>query len=398
MDGFLKAFLQSEASRNPVLSGYVAAVVGSLLGKKHAELLAYFFADPQLPELFLARLEVSSLLDLLRSFLSLDSDDHFEAFDADLDAARPAATQPFAAERARLFARLRQAYRTSHDPEVKQNLRQLFCSLTRDLTPFFGAEPQLLAMLYGDPGFFQHLFEDAAAPGADRLGAKASAGLLAELLGALYPGRKFGDSLAQQMNSYVLKQKLAEQVATRVRTGAFEAGLEAAVCGGLRHLAECLVGGPLPQAVNSAGAETRVLDSHRLALCEVLLAALQLDSDAVDRAVLGLELLPRLTVASAQQALLAACPWNSLLHTVYGKCLKHLLAGPRLRPLCAFVPPAHQLLEDAWLVRRLQELYDRAAKDRLPLPAFLGLADWLASHLAANFSGDKDAVTKSGPG
>lgn len=306
MDAFFKAFLQSDASRNPVLSGYFAAIVGSLLAKKHSEMLAYFFADPELAELFLARLEVPSLLDLLRGFLSLDTDDHFEIFEADLDTPRPNASQPFLSERCSLFAKLRQAYRSTRDADVKLNIKQLIGALTKDVTPFAGAETQLHAMLYDDADFFAHLFADMVdlSPGADRLGAKASAGLVIELLSALNPGRKVGDSLAQQMNSYVVKKKLAEQVSARLRTAAFAthsggAGLEQVVCSGLQQVASFLARARLPQAVNAAGAESCVLDSHQLALFEVVLATVQLDSDVVDRALLELQLLPLMTVASA---------------------------------------------------------------------------------------------------
>ena len=67
MDAFFKPFLRSDASRNPVLSGYFAAIVGSFVAKKQQEMLAYFFADAQIPDLFLARLDVSSILELQQS-------------------------------------------------------------------------------------------------------------------------------------------------------------------------------------------------------------------------------------------------------------------------------------------------------------------------------------------
>ncbi len=302
MDAFFKPFLRSDASRNPVLSGYFAAIVGSFVAKKQQEMLAYFFADAQIPDLFLARLDVSSILELLRLFLNQDSDDQFEIFEAEAD--KQASSQPFMSERSSIFSKIKQAYAQTRDLDVKMNIKQLFAAITKDVTPFAGAETYLFSVLFSED-FLEHLFADMVdrQPASDRLSPKTSADLAVDLLSVLNPHRKIGDSLMQQMNMYAAKKRVYEQVAGRLRKSAFEAAdssFEQVVVRGLQRISEYLERSPLQQAVNSIGAETRVMDSHHLSLFEVVLATVHLNSDAIDAAIVQLRLLPLMTVLSAQ--------------------------------------------------------------------------------------------------
>lgn len=304
MDSFFKGFLQSEASKNLVLSGYFSAIVGNFVAKKKQEMLAYFFEDPQIPELFLARLDVPSILDLLRAFLNLESDDSFEFMESDSDAGQAAASQPFTAERTQLFANLKRVYKETPDTDIKLNIKQLFASITKDVTMFCGSDPFLYAILFSETDFIDHLFRDmvSLAPGVDRLSPKTSADLLADLLSVLNPNRKIGDSLLQQSNLYPAKKKKYEQISSRLRSTAFEEkgeeAFEQIVCRGLQRISDFVERAQLRVTVNSMGAETRVLDSHLLSLFEVVLAAVHLNSDAVDAQICSLHLIPFMTVAS----------------------------------------------------------------------------------------------------
>lgn len=72
LDFYIKDFLLSPQSTDPVLSGYFGSIIASLQQQRPTLMLRYLNEDPQIEELFLKRLDIQSISNVLKQFLSKD--------------------------------------------------------------------------------------------------------------------------------------------------------------------------------------------------------------------------------------------------------------------------------------------------------------------------------------
>jgi hypothetical protein len=125
LDTFIKTFLKSENSKEPILAGYFQAILSTLAQKRRKNLLDYFFSEPEIAQLFLNRIEVTSVASCLKSLINFPQEEDY-ALENELN---PDQNTEFFAERCSIYKRLCHIFLTSENIEAVANIKDIFCHL-----------------------------------------------------------------------------------------------------------------------------------------------------------------------------------------------------------------------------------------------------------------------------
>lgn len=301
MDRLFKVFLNSEDRKNPVLSGYFNAIVTSLVNRKQKEMTDYFF-DPlneDIAQLLLKSLEVSSLSDLLKTFLVVKSEDFFDYATPDAVLEKCKEELQYKQRQFEIVNRMHEVYEKTDDLETKVNIKSVISHITKNYHSFGKRESFLYNIIFGKKSFTAHLIRDMIRPVergdlSEKLSRKASAEILIEILGILSPSKKPSNETNVMGNLDILRNKLASAVSSSLASKALNKEVDGdevtepiidELIEGVGLIGRYLQNLKLSKMTNSLGVEINVLENYQIAIFEVLLTLSFIMNPLIDKAL-----------------------------------------------------------------------------------------------------------------